>query len=136
MDIRPYELTDREACVAICEASGASRAEFEAYLDGEGGASYLVMEHDGAVVGCGGYSISGVLGMLQWGMVRPEFRKMGLGRFLLLYRMREIGFLGGIELVLVRTPKESAGFFLKQGFKTQATGADWVELAKKLIVCS
>ncbi len=135
MDIRHYEDTDRAACLEICESAGAARAEFEAFLD-SGIEWFFVMEHEGAVVGCGGYSITGVLGILRWGMVRKEFREMGLGRFLLLYRMREIGKAGDVELVLARVPTDAAGFFLKQGFKKQNAGDGWVELAKKLVVCA
>ena len=136
MDIRPYEPRDRAACVAICEGVGDSRVNFEAFLDGAGEIPFFVMEHEGAVVGCGGYSISGVVGMLLWGMVTPAFRKMGLGRFLLLYRMREIGTLGGVEVVVARVPKGVEGFFRKQGFKLQGEGPDWVELVKRLVVCA
>jgi N-acetylglutamate synthase-like GNAT family acetyltransferase len=136
MDIRPYEVTDRDACVAICEGVGAARAEFEVFLDTVGEVPYFVMEHEGAVVGCGGFTVSGVVGMLQWGMVAPAFRKMGLGRFLLLYRMREIGMVGWVELVLARVPRGEEGFFRKQGFKVQGEGADWVELVKRLVVCA
>ena len=80
MDIRPYEVTDRAACVAICEAVGAGRVEFEAFLDGVGEIPYFVMEHEGAVVGCGGFTVSGVVGMrmrawqwLTWSFESPNF---------------------------------------------------------------
>jgi N-acetylglutamate synthase-like GNAT family acetyltransferase len=97
------------------------------------------MEHEGAIVGCGGYSLSpdGTVAALQWGMVRPDAQRMGLGRFLLLYRIREIGKLGTVGIVVAQVPKPAAGFFEKQGFRVNAAGDDGrVELLKKLTVCS
>ena len=105
---------------------------------------YFVMEHEESIVGCGGYSLSpdGTAATLQWGMVHSNHRKMGLGRFLLLYRIREIGKAGTVGLVFAHSPRPSVGFFEKQGFRVNgiekdacAPGVDRVELIRKLTVC-
>jgi len=138
MDIRPYESADRDACLAVFDSIGSGeRLAFEAFLDGPTG-EYFVMEHERAVAGCGGYAISGdgVAASLVWGMVRRDLQRMGLGRFLLLYRIREIGKAGNVELVVVQTPRQSAPFFEKQGFRMNASGLDRVEMIKRLTVCA
>ncbi len=97
------------------------------------------------MIGCGGYvvTVDQHEARLRWGMVRVDFHRSGLGRFLLLFRLREIGKLGHIQLVRLQTSQHSAPFFEKQGFKTVAVvqngftaGMDQVEMIKKLTVCS
>ena len=150
MDVRPYEHSDRPACLAVCESltpgllAPAAFPLFEAWLE-KLARPYFVMEHEESVVGCGGYSFSpdGTAATLQWGMVHRNAQKMGLGRFLLLYRIREIGKAGAASLVFAHAPRASAGFFEKQGFRVNGIeqdgygpGFDSVELIKKLTVCS
>ena len=119
------------------------RKEFEKFLDQPDGV-YFVMEHDGAIVGCGGYAAEAQNGLasLVWGLVRSDSHKLGLGRFLLMYRLREIGKLDGIRMVRLDTSQRAAPFFEKQGFKVvgivkvgYAPGLDRMEMVKKLTVC-
>ena len=138
MDMRLYEPRDRFACLAVFDSAAPDLPDFDLWLDQPEG-PYFVMEHEGSIVGCGGYSLSadGAVARLQWGMVRSDAQRMGLGRFLLLYRIREIGKVGTVGMVVARVPKASAGFFEKQGFRVNAAGDDGrVELLKKLTVCN
>jgi GNAT superfamily N-acetyltransferase len=91
------------------------------------------MEHEDTIVGCGGYSLSAdrSAAELQWGMVHAAFQRNGFGRFLLMYRIREIGRAGSVSMVAVRPPQHAIGFFEKQGFR-----ANGPELIRKLTVCS
>ena len=97
MDVRPYLPVDRDLCLAVFDSNtpdffeSHSRRDFEKFLDCPGG-PYFVMEHDGAIIGCGGYSVEDekAPARLVWGMVRRDWRRQGLGRFLLLFRLREI----------------------------------------------
>lgn len=141
MDLRPYTSADRLACLEIFDSllpaqiNPATRPLLEAWLDGPLGA-YFVMEHDGCIVGSGGYTISPdrTAATLEWGMVRRDSQRLGLGRFLLMYRIREIGGLGTVSLVVAHPPRPSAAFFEKQGFRPAGAGQDaWI---KKLTVCS
>ena len=130
MDIRAYAVADREGCLAVLDSvGGAGREEFAAYLDG--GPRYFVAEHDGRIVGCGGIGA----GQLEWGMVRLEMQRQGLGRFLLYYRMRELGKLGNFEHVQVRAPRGAAGFYAGQGFREASGDGHWVVMTKRLAVC-
>jgi N-acetylglutamate synthase-like GNAT family acetyltransferase len=150
MDIRPYEPADRASCLSVFDSltpallDHTARPLFESWLD-RPASQYFVMEHEETVVGCGGYSLSQdkSTATLRWGMIRHSAQKMGLGRFLLMYRIREIGRAGTVGVVFAHSPRPSAGFFEKQGFHVNgiATDADspgvgGVELVKKLAVCA
>jgi N-acetylglutamate synthase-like GNAT family acetyltransferase len=149
MDVRPYETRDRSACLGVFDSltpdllDPSARPVFESWLD-RAACAYFVMEHEESVVGCGGYTLSPVRSSatLCWGMVRRSAQKAGLGRFLLMYRIREIGRQGSVSVVLAHSPRPSAGFFEKQGFRvsgtadrTRVTGVEPIELTKKLTVC-
>jgi len=150
MDVRPYEFSDRVACLDVFDSltpallDSTARSHFESWLDDIGG-PYFVMLHEESIVGCGGYSFSAdrSTATLRWGMIRRESQKMGLGRFLLMYRIREIGRMGNAGIVLAHPPLPSAAFYEKQGFRANATvtegdavGFDCVEMIKKLTVCA
>ena len=142
MDVRPYLSSDRDGCLAVFDSNSPDffrsedRREFEEFLNRPDG-SYFVMEHDGAIAGCGGYFITGerAVARLVWGMVRRELQRQGLGRFLLLFRLREITKAGGVERVRLDALQHSAAFFQRQGFKLVAGGPDRVEMVMKLAVC-
>jgi len=149
MDLRPYTPADRDLCLGLLDSNTprffdpGERRKFEEFLD-QRNCSYFVMDHDGAIVGCGGYAIEpdNTAARLVWGMVRSDSRKLGLGRYLLLFRLREITKVGGIQMVHVDTSQHSAQFYEKQGFKVfrtvkdaYAPGLDRVEMTMKLVVC-
>ena len=149
MDIRPYSLADRPRCLAVFDSNTpqffdpSERSLFETYLDRDD-LSYFVMDHDGDIVGCGGYYIGedGLMANLVWGMVRRDLHKQGLGRFLLMFRLREITKANGVQMVRVGTSQHAAAFFEKQGFKAASVqkdgygpGIDRIEMLKKLAVC-
>jgi GNAT superfamily N-acetyltransferase len=130
MDIRPYVASDRNACLSIFDSNfeAGQRPEFERFLDRPEG-PYFVMEHEGATVGCGGYAGAS----LVRGMIRRDFQRLGLGRFLLMYRLRK---LEGIQMVRLETPRSAVPFFEKQGFRAVRDGSDGVEMVKKMNVCA
>ena len=148
-DIRPYSPVDKTACLAVFDSNTpqffdpTERHNFEAFLDAPFG-SYFVMENEGAIIGCGGYAIeeSSSTASLIWGMVGHGLHRRRIGRFLLMFRLREITKTNGAELVRLATSQHSAGFFEKQGFKVvsiqkdgYASGMDRVEMRMKLSVC-
>ena len=147
MDLRPYRPADRDACLAVFDSNtpgffeAHERAGFAEFLLCPNH-RYFVMQHDGAIVGCGGYCVWAEQARLEWGMVRREWHRQGLGRFLLLFRLREITKTGGVQMVGVGTSQHAAPFFVRQGFKVvsvekdgYAAGLDRVELTMKLSVC-
>ena len=69
-------------------------------------------------------------------MIHQNAQRQGLGRFLLLYRIREIGKAGAVERVTLQTTPAAATFYEKQGFKrVQPTDVHLVDLVMKLTVC-
>jgi GNAT superfamily N-acetyltransferase len=143
MDFRRYLASDRDACLAIFDSDvpeffdASERGKFEQFLDRPDG-PYFVMDHDGTLVGCGGYVVvagESVANLIR-GMVRRDSQNLGLGRFLLMYRLREIGKIAGIGLVRLETPQRIAAFFEKQGFRVAGRGPTGVEMVKKMNVCA
>jgi GNAT superfamily N-acetyltransferase len=147
MDIRPYEPRDRDACLAIFDSltpaflDTSARPHFEAWLDDPSG-PFFVLEHDDVRVGCGGYTVDATEATLHWGMVRADCQGKGIGRFLLMYRVREIGRTGNVAMILAHSPAPSVGFFEKQGFRANGIsipsslpGTPLTRLSKKLTVC-
>src|SRR6185295_9302377 len=121
-----YSISDRESCLAVFDSNvpdgffdASERAGFAAFRNGPQ-CPYFVMEHDGAIVGCGGFFTDPerIEASLTWGMIRRDAQKPSLGRFLLLYRIREISKIGTVQKVRMSTSQRAAGFFEKQGLKT------------------
>ena len=85
MGALPYSIRTRR--IAFHPGNVPEFAEFLAKPNGP----YFVMEHEGSIAGCGGYFITGesAVARLVWGMVRRELQRHGLGRFLLLFRLRD-----------------------------------------------
>jgi ribosomal protein S18 acetylase RimI-like enzyme len=150
MDIRPYSNLDRAACLDVFDSNApqffhpSERASFEAFLDAVD-CAYFVMEHESRVAGCGGYALSEdkSIASLVWGMVRSDLHRLGLGRFLLLFRLRRISQTTGVPLVRLGTSQHTVAFFEKQGFKMvsvqkdgYAPGMDRIEMIMKLAVCA
>jgi N-acetylglutamate synthase-like GNAT family acetyltransferase len=140
MEIRAYRVADKASCLGLMDSNmpeyftAEEREDFEAWLDAPQG-HYRVAEHDGCVVGCGGMALERAdLASLTWLMVAGHLRGQGLGRFLLFYLMKDLP--AGVTHVRLATIPPVAGFFEKQGFRAQSTGAKGVEMIKKLQVCS
>jgi N-acetylglutamate synthase-like GNAT family acetyltransferase len=148
MDVRAYSPDFRAQCLALFDSNTPhflaprERADFAAFLDASP-EHYFLLDHDGAIVACGGWDDGPHTGLvtLRWGMVQSEFHGNGIGRYLLLYRLRELAKQGA-QRVHLQTSQHTAGFFEKQGFKTQSVtkdgfgpGIDRVELTMKLTVC-
>lgn len=127
MNVRLCTPEDRSAVLAL--ASAECREALTQYLDA-GPESFFVLEHPAfGVVACGGYSIGpDRVATLEWGIVREDLRRQGLGRYLLLWRLKRIGSSAGYVRALV--PPAFEAFYRKNGFKP-ADGA----LLMKLTVC-
>lgn len=127
MEIRPFTAADREGCLTVCDSIGGDRVALEKAL---GEIPFFVAEHEGAIIGCGGFAVDGSTAHLLHGMVHRDWQRQGLGRFLLFYRMREISKAGAVVMVIAAPPEGAAGFFEKQGFRREQG-----VLVKKLTVC-
>ena len=145
MEVRPYSPNDLAACLRLFDSNRPQyftveeRSQFEAFLAAPFG-SYYVLENDGDLLGCGGFVGENEVGLvrLTWGMVRHDLHRSGLGKFLLFYRLREIGKLAGMTMVRVETTQHTVGFFEKAGgFRVITQEPDGrVTMVKKLAVCA
>jgi N-acetylglutamate synthase-like GNAT family acetyltransferase len=146
MEVRPYLASDRDDCLAVFDSNAArgffgpaARGAFEVFLENPAG-PYLVLEHDGRIVGCGGYRVDPdqPAAVLSWGMIHYDLHRNGLGRYLLLYRLKEIGRAPFVQFVVLETPPQAAPFFEKFAFRpveSQETDAGLVRMRMKLKVC-
>ena len=143
MNLRPYARADREACLKLFDRhvpgsfAPQERAAFEQFLDQQPSA-YFVVEREGTILACGGH----VRERIRWLIVHREHQGRFLGRWLLLFLLREIGRQGHRQSTLATT-LEMAGFYERMGYRVieripdgYAPSYDRVEMVKKLEVCA
>ena len=137
MEIRQFRLSDRDACIRLFEANRDSffskvpQQEFINLLD-DSTTAIFVAEHNDNIVGGGAFSKSSIL----WLMVHPELQRQGIGRFLAMFLLREMGKTDPVPSVSVKTIPATSVFFEKLGFRPVASQPDQIELIKKMDVCA
>jgi Acetyltransferase (GNAT) domain len=129
--LRPYQNSDKEACLALFDGNTPvffapfERAEFEDFLD-KNAFPYFVVEEQGMgmIQACGGYAIGGESATLCWGMVMGGMHRRGMGTFLLKARLQDIRQDAMLRNVRIQTSQHSAGFFARAGFVTRLVVKD------------
>lgn len=134
MKIRPYSPTDRTACLDIFNSNlpryfapeeldllinwlNAKDKNETAYKSNIA-EHFYVLETEGTVNACGGFYIdNNHHAKMTWGMVHNGLHGTGLGKALLLDRLKEIGKLYPGCSVALDTSQHTYGFFEKLGFK-------------------
>lgn len=92
--VRTFEPADRDGCLAIFDSNcprflhTEERPGFAEWLAAPQG-TYLVIEEDGAVIGCGGFALEDdqVTLTLTWGLLHAAHHGRRLGELLLLERL-------------------------------------------------
>lgn len=123
---RPYNKhKDLESCLAIYKSNKNSLPQsqltyYEQFLHESPWESYVVMELDGEVIGCGGLLWNQQSGTMQLicGFIHHDWQRKGLGGLLLMYRLamlRECTHEQVLGIGLETSP-EQAGFYLPFGF--------------------
>lgn len=141
--IRPYNDTDKEACIAAFKSNipkyfaEHELPDFESFLDTfktrrfyadtNRRTSYFVVEVNERVVGCGGFGDKDNTNTLTlaWGLIHKDFHKHGLGISLLEYRLQEIKKHYPGEPVYIDTTQHTYQFFEKYGFKVTKITRDF-----------
>ena len=125
MDPRPYLPADLTACKAILPTL-------------EVPTHFHVFEHNGEILAFGGYEVtSPTSAQIRQYVVHPEWRCQGIGRYLILYLLKQISAHGNIAEVRAFASSDLDGFFEKQGFRQQsASSASSRIYTKKLTVCT
>src|SRR5262249_274090 len=100
MDPRPYIPADLPHSLPLTEPT--DRKSLQAFLQTPP-TNFFVLEHNRQILGAGGYTLSNnnTQASLVWGIIRKDLRKQGLGRFLLMYRLREIAKTNTVQTVRV-----------------------------------
>lgn len=133
---RSYQVKDELACLAIFDTntppffSLQERNDFQRYLRRQALiAPYLVIEHEGSVIACGGLEVQlhANSAGLVWGMVRRDYHGKGIGRFLTSERLKETRQITNVHQVLIDTSQHTKGFYEKLGFRTVSITADGYE---------
>lgn len=132
INIRPYELSDRNALESIFLMNTPKYfapeelGDFLEYLDIFGD-DYVVAVVNKRVVGGGGYWIrsSDQQGGLSWAFLRPDYQGTGVGKELAQYRIDKIRETGLAKTIMVETSQHSFGFYEKLGFKLLNKQSDY-----------
>ena len=119
MEIRHYQKTDFNACLALFRANmpryfdPREEAEFSQFLL-DAPENYFVLRDERELRACGGYALAASGdAYLAWGMVKPEVHRSGYGSKLLSYRLERLKD----KRVLLDTSQHTFRFFEKFGFK-------------------
>ncbi len=125
MDPRPYQPADLPACKALCSVL-------------EVPTHFHVFEHNGEIIAFGGYNISTPTSAhIRYCTVHPDWRRQGIGRYLILYLLKQISTHENMEEAHAFSSIENFGFFEKQGFKQTTWSSNaWAIYTKKLTVCT
>ena len=133
MTIRPYLHTDKESCLAVFKSNMPKffapheLADFDKWLDNQhdrhtiGGINeYFVVELDGEIIACGGYSFNKERNesRMTWGMVKNDMHKQGIGTMFLKYRIEAVRDQYPGSAISLDTTQHSYPFFETLGFKT------------------
>ena len=126
MRFRPYAPADRPGCLVVYDSneptffSPGDRDDLERFLAAPPGFFGVLADEAGAVAGCGGLAPAREgphAADLTWGMVHAARHGRGLGRLLLLARLRLLADLPAVAKVACHTSHLTAGFYRKFGFR-------------------
>lgn len=117
--LRPLEPADREACLEIYRENlrrglipDHYGEEFAATLEDPAELT-LVVEADGAVIGCGSvsYTMSYDYACLSFGLIHPDRQRRGYGSLLLVARLALLVENGGHTTAYLSATEMSVGFY-------------------------
>jgi ribosomal protein S18 acetylase RimI-like enzyme len=122
--IRPYQPEDRAACLALFDSNvpddfrPEERPELEGFLTTLPGPYLVVEDGAGEVVAAGGYAREPGTrtATMCWGMVSRERQGEGIGRALLLERLRRVRLDPEVAMVALHTSHRVRGFYERLGF--------------------
>lgn len=128
MELRNYQTKDQESCLALFDSNVPhffaphERTEFAEFLMTSTDPYFVVADDQGYIIGCGGYYVNRerAAAGLTWGMVNSRLHRQGVGRFLLLVRLRHISQEADVRSVFINTSQHSHGFFAKVGFVVES----------------
>ena len=134
MKFRPYQPEDKDSCIEIFMSNtpqyfGVDEAdEFRQFLETLP-CAYFVATQDNEIVACGGHGYHGKKEtmVLCWGMVHADLHKQGLGKFMLIERLKQIYKDFGPTVVQIDTSQHSQGFFERYGFQVREISENYFD---------
>lgn len=133
--IREYNEKDKAAVIGLLQMNTPAYFSPEEEKDlvhylGHEIESYYVAEHEGEVVGCGGFNFSDdrATGKISWDIFHPGYQGKGWGTRLLKYRIEILKEREHVKLISVRTSQLVYPFYEKCGFVLREIIKDyWAE---------
>lgn len=140
MNVRPYHIEDKEACMKIFDSNCpkffdfSERALFEKWLDhqGDNGIEYkspaykntsydaysVAINDQGEILGCAGFYISAEMpeARMAWGMVHAAHHREGIGSLLLKYRINLVEQQWPQLDITLGTSQHTCPYYEKMGF--------------------
>jgi len=100
--------------------------DFKNYLENEI-QDYFVFEDNLKIIGCGGinYFTKERIARISWDIIHPDFQGKGIGKKLLLYRIKHIKETGAADYIVVRTTQLVYKFYQTIGFKLEKIEKDY-----------
>ncbi len=130
--IRSYEPADKESVLELLRLNtplyfAAEEEKDLVYFLEHEIEHYFVVEHDGKVLGSGGFNFAGdpSHAVISWDILHPAFHGKGLGSMLLAYRIKQIREIEGVKSISVRTTQLVYKFYEKGGFRLEETKKDY-----------
>ena len=133
--IRAYQRDDRSALLGIFRLNTPKffhrdeESDFSSYLDRHA-ASFFVVEHQGQIVGCGGFHLvgEGAAGRISWTFLHPGHQGLGLGAELVHHCLLQLRSMPSVKRIIVLTSQYASAFFYKFGFRVEEIKKDyWAE---------
>lgn len=130
MNILPYTLAHREACLAIFDSNRpkffaeSERPQFIGWLDNHTTTNYFVMEENDEIIACGGVWQEKEAAGLSWGMVHSAFHGKGFGKAFTQYRVNKMLALFPGKTYTIETSQHTVPFYEKMGFRTEKVTKD------------
>lgn len=129
--LETYRSGDRAALLAIFDGNTPrffdphERELFAAFLDRPRGDFRVLRDDERAIIGCGGVMVDedGTASMV-WGMIAPPHQGTGFGWWMALERLSWIAAMPEARRVIMDTSQETAGFYVKLGFRTVSVQPD------------
>lgn len=126
VSLRQYRLGDFQDCLELCRLNAPDRfpgdtlADFEKYLN-EVPPHYLVVEHQGRIIGSGGYMIQHLdFVTFVYGLVHPDWHSQGIGRLLFFGRVAQLPLIEKDTFIQICAVQRSLPYYQKLGFEVRA----------------
>lgn len=124
--IRPYSHQDKPKLIELIKQNipayfaPSEEIDFEHYLDHEV-EDYFVFEEHSQIIGCGGinYFNDQKMARLSWDIIAPNSQGKGIGKALMLYRIKLLNKNPKIKIISVRTSQLAYKFYEKMGFELE-----------------